>query len=256
MSRFPSPTLADRIDDRVQELGDGFVRLGEEDTPFTLREGGDSLETARQLHSERDESERERDEESNEPLTRTLPEWRADMRGLDFPFVDTIPLDEQRRRADRVAELATTENVVERIDREVEFQDETVRGKYWRGIQLIEIGTESDDFPGFQAGVVLAHEVGHAFYEAWSPDSGIEEQPRLFRTTDEKEQARAVSERLHGPLIETDGPFVDYRKGSDEELAAAVFASRIIEPMAAQRIAPDAVRRLEDVFGGLSDDLF
>lgn len=256
MSRFPSPTLADRIDDRVQELGGGFVRLGEEDTPFTLREGGDSLETARQLHSERDESERERDEESNEPLTRTLPEWRADMKGLDFPFVDTIPLDEQRRRANRVAELATTENVVERIDREVEFQDETVRGKYWRGIQLIEIGTESDDFPGFQAGVVLAHEVGHAFYEAWSPDSGIEEQPRLFRTTDEKEQARAVSERLHGPLIETDGPFVDYRKGSDEELAAAVFASRIIEPMAAQRIAPDAVRRLEDVFGGLSDDLF
>lgn len=256
MSRFPSPTLADRIDDRVQELGDGFVRLGEEDTPFTLREGGDSLETARQLHSERDESEQERDEESNEPLTRTVTEWREDMRGLDFPFVDTIPLDEQRRRADRMAELATTENVVERIDREVEFQDETVRGKYWRGIQLIEIGTDSDDFPGFQAGVVLAHEVGHAFYEAWTPDSGIEEQPRLFRTTDEKEQARAVSERLHGPLIETDGPFVDYRKGSDEELAAAVFASRIIEPMAAQRIAPDAVRRLEDVFGGLSDDLF
>jgi hypothetical protein len=183
MSRFPSPTLADRIDDRVQELGDGFVRLGGEDTPFTLREGGESLENARRLHSERDESERERDEESNEPLTRTLPEWREDMIGLDFPFVDTIPLDEQRRRANQVAELATTENVVERIDREVEFQDETVRGKYWRGIQLIEIGTESDDFPGFQAGVVLAHELGHAFYDAWSPDSGIEEQPRLFRTT-------------------------------------------------------------------------
>ncbi len=256
MSRFPSPTLADRIDDRIQELGDGFVRLGEEDTPFTLREGGESLENARQLHSERDESKRERDEESNEPVTRTLGEWREDMMGLDFPFVDTIPLDEQRRRADRVAELATTETVVKRIDRGVGFQNETVRGKYWRGIQLIEIGTDSDDFPGFQTGVVLAHEIGHAFYDAWSPDSGIEEQPRLFRTADEKEQARVISERLHGPMIETDGPFVDYRKGSDEELAAAVFASRIIEPMAAQRIAPDAVRRLEDVFGELSDDLF
>jgi len=57
-------------------------------------------------------------------------------------------------------------------------------------------------------------------------------------------------------MIETDGPFVDYRKGSDEELAAAVFASRIIEPMAAQRIAPDAVRRLEEVYGDLSDKLF
>lgn len=256
MSRFPSPTLADRIDDRIQELEDGFTRLGDADTPFTLREGGESLEQARQLHSERETSERERDEESNEPVTRTVSKWRADMMSLDFPFVDTIPLDEQRSRANQVAELATDEDVVDRIDRGVAFQSDTVRGKYWRGVQLIEIGTNPNDFPGFQAGVVLAHEVGHAFYDAWSPDSGIEEHPRLFRTTDEKEQAVALSERLHGPMVETDGPFVDYRKGSDEELAAAVFASRIIEPTAAQRIAPDAVRRLEEVFGDLSDNLF
>ncbi len=256
MSRFPSPTLADRIDDRVRELGDGFVRLGDEDTPFTLREGGASLQQAQQLHNEREKSERERDEESNEPITRAVSEWRDDMIALDFPFVDTIPLDEQRSRANQVAELAIVENVVDRIDRSVAFRDETVRGKYWRGMQLIEIGTNSDDFPGFRAGVVLAHELGHAFYDAWSPDSGIEKQPRLFRTMDEKAQARALSERLHGPMIEAVGPFVDYRKGSDEELAAAVFASRVIEPTAAQRIAPDAVRRLEQVFGELSDDLF
>ena len=178
------------------------------------------------------------------------------MMGLDFPFVDTIPLDEQRSRANQVAELATDEDVVDRIDRDVAFQSNTVRGKYWRGVGLIEIGTDSDDFPGFQAGVVLAHEVGHAFYDAWSPDSGIEEHPQLFRTTDETEQAVALSKRLHGPMAETDGPFVDYRKGSDGELAAAVFASRIIEPTAAQRIAPDAIRRLEEVFGNLSENLF
>ncbi len=256
MSRFPSPALADRLDDRVQELDDGFVRLGDTDTPFTLREGGESLEQAQQFHSERDKAEQERDEESNEPVTRTLSEWRENMMELDFPFVDTIPVDEQRRRAGQVAELAIDETVVDTIEHDVAFEDETVRGKYWRGVQLIEIGTDSDDFPGFRAGVVLAHEVGHAFYEAWSPESGIEEQPRLFQTAEEKEQARRLSERLHGPMIETDGPFVDYRKGSDEELAAAVFASRIIEPMAAQRIAPDAVRRLENVFGDLSDNLF
>jgi hypothetical protein len=211
MSRFPSPTLADRIDDRIQELADGFVRLGDEDTPFTLREGGESLEKARQLHSEREEAERERDEESNEPVTRTVSEWRADVTGLDFPFVDTIPLDEQYRRANQIADLATEENFVDRIDHDVAFRDETVRGKYWRGVGLIEIGTDPDDFPGFQTGAVLAHEVGHAFYDAWTPNSGIEEQPRLFRTTDETEQAQALSERLHGPMIETDGPFVDYR---------------------------------------------
>lgn len=222
MSRFPSPTLADRIDDRIQELADGVVRLGDEDTPFTLHGGGESLEAAQQRHSERDERERERDEESNEPVTRAFSTWRADMVGLDVPFVDTIPLAEQRRRANHVAEFATDEGVVDRIDRNVAFQDDTVRGKYWRGVGVIEIGTNPVDFPGFQAGVVLAHEVGHAFYDAWSPDSGIEEQPRRFRTTDETEQAVALSERLHGPMVETDGPFVDYRKGSDEELAAAV----------------------------------
>ena len=121
MSRFPSPTLADRIDDRIQELEDGFVRLGDEDTPFTLRGGGESVEEAQQLHDERDERERERDEESNEPVTRTVSTWRADMMGLDFPFVDTIPLEEQRSRANQVAELATDEDVVDRIDRGVTF---------------------------------------------------------------------------------------------------------------------------------------
>ena len=256
MSRFPSPAHAERIDERIQKLNDGFERLGDEDTPFTLRKGGESLEQAKQLHSEREASERKRDEESNEPVTRTLSEWRADMIGLDFPFVDTIPIDEQRNRANQIAELAVEEGFVDRIDRDVEFRDETVRGKYWRGVQLIEIGTNPEDFPGFREGIVLAHELGHAFYKAWSPDSGIEEQPRLFQSEIQKTQAQAISERLHGPFIETDGPFRDYRQGSDEELAAAVFASRIIEPMAAQRIAPDAVRRLEKAFGELSEKLF
>jgi hypothetical protein len=256
MSRFPSPAHADRIDERIQTLDDGFERLGDEDTPFTLRKGGESLEKAKQLHSEREVSERKRDEESNEPVTRMLSEWRADMMGLDFPLVDTIPLDEQRNRANQVAELAVEEGFVDQIDRNVAFRDETVRGKYWRGIKLIEIGADPEDFPGFREGIVLAHELGHAFYGAWSPDSGIEEQPRLFQSETQKTQARALSERLHGPFIETDGPFVDYRQGSDEELAAAVFASRIIEPMAAQRIAPDAVQRLEEVYGELSEKLF
>lgn len=256
MSWIPSPALADRMDDRIQELADGFVRLGDDDTPFTLREGGESLAEARRLHGDREKAARKRDEESNEPVTRTVSEWREDMTGLDFPFVDTIPVDQQRRRANQIAELATTEDIVDRIDCDVTFQNETVRGKYWRGVQLIEIDTDPDDFPGFRAGVVLAHELGHAFYEAWTPESGIDGHPRLFQTQAQKEQARALSARLHGPMVETDGPFVDYRQGSDEELAAAVFASRVIEPKAAQRIAPEAVRRLETVFGELSERLF
>lgn len=256
MSRFPSPGLARRMDELIQELEDGFERLGGQDSPFTLRNGGETLDRAQQLHNEREAAERERDEESNEPVTRTVSEWRENMTELDFPFVDMIPLEEQRNRAEQVAELAVAEGVVDRIDQGVEFRDDTVRGKYWRGVGLIELGTNPDDFPGYQAGVVLSHELGHAFYDIWSPDSGIEEQDRLFRTTAQVEQARALSERLQGPMVEPDFPFVDYRWGGDEELAAAVFASRIIEPTAAQRIAPDAVRRLEEAFGGLSENLF
>ena len=72
MSRFPSPMLANRIDDRIQELEDEFVRLGDEDTPFALQGGRESVEESQQFHNERDERERERDEESNEPVTRTV----------------------------------------------------------------------------------------------------------------------------------------------------------------------------------------
>ena len=98
------------------------------------------------------------------------------MMGLGFLFVDTIPLNEQRGRANQVAELVTNGDIVDRINRDVAFQSDTVRGKYWCGVELIEIGTDPDEFSGFQSGVVLAHEVGHAFYDTWSPDSGIEEQ--------------------------------------------------------------------------------
>lgn len=256
MTRFPSLTHAEHIDDRTVELNDGFVRLGDDDTPFTLRGGGDTLEAAQQIHDARDADERTIDEESNEPVTRSVADWEANLTRLDFPFVDTIPLEEQRKRANQLAEVALEEGFVNDISRDVPFDRETVRGKHWPGPKLIELRTTSDDFPGFQEGVVLAHELGHAFYEAWTPDSGIEEGPRLFQTTDEQEQAQELSIRLHGPFIEVDGPFVDYRCGSDGELAAAVFASRIIEPEAAERLAPDAVRRMEDAWGDLSEQLF
>jgi hypothetical protein len=49
MSRFPSPTLADRIDDRIQELEDGFVRLSDEDTPFTVRTNSILVASAHRL---------------------------------------------------------------------------------------------------------------------------------------------------------------------------------------------------------------
>lgn len=177
MSRFPSPATADRKDARIQELNDGFERLGDQDTPFTLRGGGSKRDRAQAVHDDREDSARARDEESNEPVTRDIAQWQDDMVQFDFPFVDTIPVLEYRRRADQVAEVALDEDVIDRIDRDVEFADQTVRGKFWRGVKLIEVGADTADFPGFREGVVLAHELGHAFYDAWTPESGIEDAP-------------------------------------------------------------------------------
>lgn len=172
MSRFPSSALADRKDARVQDLADGFERLGDQDTPFTLRGGGTKRDRAQTLHNDREQSVQQMDEESNEPVTRDLAKWRAEMEQFDFPFVDTIPIAEHRRRADQVADVALDEEVVDRIDRDVDFADPTIRGKYWRGVKLIEVTAEPDDFPGFREGIVLAHELGHAFYDAWTPIAG------------------------------------------------------------------------------------
>jgi len=52
--------------------------------------------------------------------------------------VDTW-LDEQCHGANQAADLAIAENFVGRIDRDVAFQNETVRGKYWRGVELISV---------------------------------------------------------------------------------------------------------------------
>lgn len=44
------------------------------------------------------------------------------------------------------------------------------------------------------------------------PDSTIEEHTRLFRTTDAQKQARALSDRIHEPMIEAVGSVVDFRR--------------------------------------------
>jgi hypothetical protein len=56
MSRFPSPTLADRINDRIQELEDGFIGLGDEDTPFTVRTNSTLVASAHRLKQRRNAS--------------------------------------------------------------------------------------------------------------------------------------------------------------------------------------------------------
>lgn len=253
MTRLPySPN---RIEEQSQELDDGFERLGSEDTPFTLRKGYENRRRAEETHEDRYEEERKQDEESNEPVTRSIPEWRENLEDLDFPFVDTIPAEERQNRAGNAAVCALNSGFVADIVRGVDFEDEDVRGKYWEGERLIEIRTDSKDFPGFREWIILAHEVGHAFYQAWTPASGMMKHSEIFRTDEQRNQAEAISERLQGPFLDHDGPFRDYRL-QDSELAAQVFASRVIEPQAAERVAPAAVERLEEEYSTLNTDLF
>jgi len=78
------------LDDRVEHLEDGFERYGSEDSPFLLRGAAELRSEAANHHRNRDREERQRDEQSNEPVTRDIDEWRVRVDELDFPHVDTV----------------------------------------------------------------------------------------------------------------------------------------------------------------------
>jgi hypothetical protein len=255
MLRRPPSAIATSTDDRVHTLDDGFERLGDTDTPFTLRGGIDKRKQASRVHKQRDTDVRQFDESTHEPVTRDLAEWMNDMLSYDFIHVDTIPLATQFERAKRVANVAKQHGLIGQIDYDVTFRDETLRGRFWPDDQHIELGTQSDDFPGYCRGAALVHEVSHGVYKAWTSHAGFDHGKAVFTTETQTEQACLLSERLYGPFVEPDGPFIDYRK-RDEELFAAVFTARIIEPISAKRLASVAIDRVEDVVSEIVPDLF
>ncbi|GAA0451389.1 hypothetical protein GCM10008985_03770 [Halococcus dombrowskii] len=243
--RFPKTIAAD-MNSQVETLTDGFERLGPDDTPFTLRGGEEKRDQAATIHHQRDTNERTKDEQSNEPVSRGVSEWKQNLRTLDFPFIDTISCETYLDRAWQAAAAVQEHGLIEEVHCNVCFEDPNLHGKFWPGIAEIELAPERDYFPGYAPGPTLAHEVSHSVYAAWTPDAGFEQGQQAFRTRSQQEQAESLSLRLYGPFHEATGPFVDYRLG-DEELFAAAFTSRIIEPMAARRNAPQAVNRVEEI---------
>jgi hypothetical protein len=234
-------------DDRVQELPDGFERLGREDTPFTLRGGEKKRTKAEYIHQQRDSGEKRRDEQRHQPVTRDINEWKADLSSYDFPFVDTISFRVQLKRAEGALNIARDEGIVQDVSRDIDFDRNKVRGRFWPGTKEIELGTSKDDFPGYREAVVLAHEIGHAFAADMVQSAGYEEGETLFSTQQQRKEAKAISERLHGPIQESDEHgFKNYRLGSNE-LFAQVFASLVIEALATFRIAPEAATRVESL---------
>lgn len=245
MSRGPSLPL-DVSDPRIETLDDGFTRLGDEDTPYTLIDGADRREEAAEIHADRPSSDQEVDEKTNEPVVRDVDEWAADLWELDFPFVDTIPHDDQRERAEKVANLAFELGYLEDVTHGVAFDNPQRRGRFWQGPPEIETGADPDDFLGFREGPALAHELGHAFYTGAGLDREFHDARSLLFETDQQEHdARHLSVRLHGPFSDAPRGFIDERE-HPTELFADLFTARVIEPEASRegRAAVDRVESL------------
>lgn len=249
----------DSFDDNlVQDLEDGFQRLGGTDTPFTLREHPDKptpakKERAEQLHRERPEAERRRDEMYHEPVTRDIDDWRNNMNSRDFPGVDTVHPTLQQQRATVAADIARSSFGVTGITRDVDFEDPAVRGRYFRGVREIEMNTSAEDFPGWGETVTLCHEVGHAVDDAVAVKTGFaSERGEVFDTDQERREARTLSERVRGPITDSAIPGALSYRELDSEKVADTFASMILEPERSEAIAPAATDQIRSTF----DDFF
>ena len=243
----------------IEKLSDGFERLGAVESPFTLRVQPENpvpknLRQAQQLHADRPREEQRRDELRSDDLTRNFDLWRKDIESYDYPGVDTLSLTVQQQRADAAVDIAHSAFNLATVDRNVSFEDPAVRGRYWLGPPTIELQTSETDFPGWRYPCVLAHELGHNadnqakhwrnFYS--EGDIGDE---CLFENQTQIKQARMLSERIRGEIIENDipGATPNYRETRSEK-AADAFAAMIIEPDRTRVHAPAIASRLESVF--------
>ena len=229
---------------QVWSIDHGFERLGKMPSPFTLL-GGDKRPEAEEIHSERPKSEQQADEDSNEPVTTELGEWEGDLEGLDYPGVDTVPHEKLLNRAQEVLASAEGLGFVNTVEMPADIYNPKCKGEFKKVPKKIRVDTESDDFLGYRQGPVLAHETGHAFDVGVGNHgelAGYDEREReVFDTQEALQQARKISERLRGTIPSGIGDYTSYREDR-EELFADVFASIVIEPEAAVREGPEAVR--------------
>jgi hypothetical protein len=240
------------LDDRVEHLEDGFERYGSEDSPFLLRGAAELRSEAANHHRNRDREERQRDEQSNEPVTRDIDEWRVRVDELDFPHVDTVPHGTLEERAENALTLVDAIGVVSSVDETADLR-EAVFGLYLPGVDRIELEIDDPPFLACRRGPVLAHEVGHAVYASLQPDDRTESGVDVFREAAVSRGARRLAERLHGPY-EPPASEVEGLRGErrEAEQFACVFESMCIEPEAATRIAPETVSRVDRLLGELN----
>lgn len=241
-----------------QEIEYGFVRLGFENSPFLLIGGEEVRQEAKKIHESRSEDIREQDERGNEPLTLELDDWEEELLELDFPYVDTIPLPLYKERAEDLLTNSMEENIVDDIRRDCEMEF------CWGECEerVIKLSQEEGEFPNEKHGFTLVHEIGHAIYNTYLPedvatDEEIGTHDRyIFDTRSLEEDAKTLSSRMRGSIPHFDkNPGLAHYRLNESELFADCYASRAIEPDAAQRTAPIAVGAVEDVVNDISSDL-
>jgi len=246
----------------VEKLDDGFERLGAVESPFTLRVPPEptvpeKVQEATRLHAKRPRDERRQDELRSDPVTRNFDLWKDNMDKYDFPGVDTLSQTIQQKRAEAAADIARSQFNLSSIKRNISFDDPTVRGRYWPNPPEIELRTTETDFPGWTYPCVLAHELGHtadnqAKYHRRFYSEGDLESDSLFETQTQLTQARTLSERLRGEIIESDIPSAQNYRETNSEKAADAFAALVLEPEQTRQHASAVANRLESVF----DDFF
>lgn len=237
------------LDGQIEQLGDGSERFGPEDSPFLLRGGEEVRKEATRYHQSHDRESRQRDEQSNEPLTRDIDEWRERAGDLDFPHVDTIPHDELAERAERAVEIVASVGLVSSVDRAADLPEQ-VFGWYLPGVDRVKLADTEAPFLACRRGPVLAHEVGHAVYDSLQPEDRTQQGVDVFHEPPQSRGARRLAERLEGPYDPPEADVEGLRNERREsEQFACVFESMCIEPEAALRIAPEAVSRVDKLLG-------
>jgi hypothetical protein len=210
-------------------------------SPFRVEVKGPGKRSVNKIHQSRSERAQDVDEQQNAPITRDEEKWIKNKNRLDYPGVDTVPKDRQRKRAEKAADVAQSTGALDRVEQKGSAK--TLGGKfsppgsdtYGRGEAVARVQNTAS-----QPERTLAHEVGHAFdYLVGDDPNNPGLQDVLFEGDGRNDEARKVSERARG------GGSYSYR-ASETELAADVLSQAILNPRATKREAPNLFERVED----------
>lgn len=228
--------------------------------PGSVGVTGKDKQRAIEEMADRSPAEREADRSFNAPLTLDFEYWQENSNQVDYPGVDTVPRGRKRERALGRVDRAVDEGAIR------EFRaTESGSSSFVGGLNRMTLGANPDPESTF------AHELGHAVDSAVSdPLEDEKTSQTLFQSEESKEQAETLLERRRNENAEdvrnlySVDPFDDADEDDEigqalsgskdypfeEELFADVFASMAVEPRAARREAPDAVREVEEELRG------